>query len=113
MKLVTLRALWDIYNRDYFASSLHPIPILLTRARAYWGKYEYHESGARTAIYISGVKNKSLHDFEDSLKHEMIHQYLREVLGEPDGPLDHGPKFLEFAQRLQIRLDCLGLPGYE
>jgi hypothetical protein len=43
------------------------------------------------------------------LKHEIAHQYVAEVLGEPDGTA-HGPSFRDLCERLGIDARAAGLP---
>lgn len=92
MKLQQVRLLWKQLNLDYFGGKLKEIPLLITRARSYWGKYVYHEATKSTSIHLSGYKNWTLKEYYDSLLHEMVHQYLRECLGDPRED-DHGPIF--------------------
>jgi hypothetical protein len=102
MKLVALKAMFQKLNNAHFGGRLLSIPILITRARSYWGKFEYHEASPRTAIYLSGCRNKTPEEFQDSLLHEMCHQYLSQCLGNPKEE-DHGPIFQREAERIGLK----------
>lgn len=86
MKLQTLQAWWRELNAKYFAGTLNPCPIRITRSRRYWGHFS-----DLPAIYLGRHLNRTAEEFRDTLLHEMIHQHLEQQgVAEPD---DHGPRF--------------------
>lgn len=95
--------MFDQLNEQYFAGSLPPITIKVTRADGYFGKFAHpkNPSGAACTIYISGCINRTLDDFRDSLLHEMVHYdlYVKGVTEQDD----HGPIFMEHAARVGLR----------
>lgn len=104
MKLATLREMYDSFNLRFFRGVLTRPVLRITKAKGYYGKFLHPrgKSGASTAIYVSGTLNKTEAEFEDTLLHEMIHQYLYDTgVIEQD---DHGPIFREHACRCGINL---------
>lgn len=100
MKVVKLQKMWDYFNQAHFKGELTPIPIKPTKSKRYHGQFF---EDPYPAIHLSGRLNQTEADFSDSLLHEMIHQYLFQKKIEDES--DHGPKFIEIAARLGVRLD--------
>lgn len=92
-KLSLLRRWFDEFNERYFGGELPTVPLRITRARKYFGKLDYIETGKGNqrshAILIAG--KQSIDDTRDTLLHEMVHLYIyTKGLDEQD---DHGPNF--------------------
>lgn len=96
MRLGELRNLYDRFNVVYFSSKLKRPHILIKRAKHYYGYWYPGE------IAISNKKNKSQIDYRDTLMHEMVHQYVTEVLKVKEA--DHGPVWTEEALKRGVQV---------
>jgi Protein of unknown function (DUF2786)/SprT-like family len=103
-----LKAVWRDLNDSLFKSRLRAPQLVLSDAESRLGQWQPRqrvlEIGRRFAVDSNwGV-------VVEVLKHEMAHQYLSEVLGEPDGG-GHGPAFRDLCQRLGIDSRAAGVPA--
>ena len=97
---------YDI-NARYFRRALHQPTLELSDATDRLGRYD----GEHRVIEISRklVLEKPWGVVVEVLKHEMAHQYVREVLGRTDEP-PHGPSFRKVCERLGIDAAASGMP---
>lgn len=97
---------YDI-NARYFRRALKAPTFELSEASQRLGRYD----GERRIIEISRklVLEKPWGVVVEVLKHEMAHQYVREVLGRTDEP-PHGPTFQQVCERLGIDGAAAGMP---
>lgn len=89
---------WEHYNEAYLARALHRPLIKLTSSGGTLGHWER----TQRVIGISARHIES-NDWEvvlDTLRHEMAHQFVDEVL-QPSGETAHGPAFREACHRLR------------
>lgn len=102
-KVKTLKILWENLNLKYFNGSLKDVPIRITRARRYYGYYSVTDSSESARICISARLHGNSELLQDTMLHEMVHQYLQET-GVANWA-DHGTEFCEIATRLGVRTD--------
>ncbi len=102
-----LREQYFLLARSYFKGSLPPAQIEIVPTRSRLGRYV---EGTRT-IEISRplVLEQPWGVVIEVLKHEMAHQYVREVLGEKEETA-HGPSFRAVCERLGIDAAAAGMP---
>jgi len=103
-KLQTLKQIWNEYNELVFGGKLEYVPIMLTRAKKYYGYYGVTDSSQKASMYISGHWNKPIEELRATLLHEMVHQFLHQS-GEPDWH-GHAEPFLREQARIR---DLTGL----
>jgi hypothetical protein len=77
VSLATVRRLWQQYNESVFDCRLLEPVFRITRAGAYFGKVVYRQSdnGARVVFHISGPQHPGGAGLDDTILHEMIHQW--------------------------------------
>lgn len=77
VSLATVRKLWYEYNRLVFGNNLYEPIIRITRARNYYGKFVCRESdgGKTLVLLISGPLHVGSGGLNDTVLHEMIHQW--------------------------------------
>jgi hypothetical protein len=103
-----LRATWKDLNDAHFKSALRPPVIELSEAATRLGQWR----ADRRAIELSRpfVLQGEWGAVVEVLKHEMAHQYVHEVLGNPDDTA-HGPAFRALCERLGIDGRAAGTPA--
>lgn len=102
-----LREAYRQTNASLFRNALRPPTLELSGASTWLGRWC---SATRTleigrALAVEQPWTLVL----EVLKHEMAHQYVDEVLGEPD--MGHGPAFRDVCERLGIDPKASGLPS--
>jgi len=102
-KVAALQSLWETLNVKHFHGKLKEIPIRITRARRYYGYYSVTESSEAARICISARLHGNPELLQDTMLHEMVHQYLQET-GVQNWE-SHGPEFLEVANKLGVITD--------
>lgn len=76
MKLRTFEKLWHRFNDEHFDGAMLPPKFRRTRSNDYWACYMDTE-GQGTIV----VNYKSHYQMVAIFFHEMVHQYVEEVLG--------------------------------
>lgn len=105
--LRALREAWRDLNQAYFKGRLHPPAIALSDAATRLGQWRRE---TRTIELQRGlVAELPWGQVIEVLKHELAHQYVSEVLGDPD-PSPHGPAFRAVCERHGIDGGAAGLP---
>jgi len=106
-----LRALaeaWNTLNENYFKGALRRPQLVLVDNAARLGEWR---SGSRTiALQRAFVFDQAWGVVVEVLKHEVAHQYVSEMLGDPDGG-PHGPSFRAICDRLGIDGRTSGVPA--
>jgi hypothetical protein len=102
-----LGAAWRALNDAHFQSAMKPPALALSDAGGRLGQWR---GGERTlelsrAFVLSGGWGRVV----EVLKHEMAHQYVDEVLGNPDGA-PHGPTYRAVCERIGIDARASGVP---
>jgi hypothetical protein len=98
---------WKDLNQSHFKGGLRQPAIALDDAATRLGQWR---SAERTiALQRSFVIEGGWGHVIEVLKHEMAHQYVSEVLGDPDAGA-HGPAFRSLCERLGIDARAAGLP---
>ncbi len=101
-----LQEQFDVYNREFFGGELPPIPIALSNARTFIGKFyckcRRSPFGGIVAterrIRINGKLDFEESFLQDTLIHEMIHYYIN-YKGLHDSS-SHGPVFRSIMERI-------------
>ena len=109
LEAALIRELREAYrqtNASLFKGALKPPALALSTASSWLGRW--HTDTRTLEIGRSLATEKPWTTVLEVLKHEMAHQYVVEVLGEPDG--GHGPAFREVCARLGIDPKASGLP---
>jgi hypothetical protein len=78
MKLATIKILYDELNADLFAGALTRPRILAKRWRSAYAQYVTPNGPTRLEFNIANIKGFSM--ARAVLFHEMVHQYLEEIL---------------------------------
>lgn len=93
---------WAELNALHFGGSLQPIPILISgRMRRKLGELRYERSSRRaTRITLSRrlVRRHTWAEVEETLLHEMVHQWQAET----GRPVDHGAEFRRKAREVGV-----------
>lgn len=101
---------WHYYNAEYLNEALRSPRIELSQSEAELGRWD----GARRCLSISVAHLESDPWLEvmQTLRHEMAHQYVDEVLGERgEGP--HGAAFRRACEKLRCSPQARGLSGVQ
>lgn len=89
---------WHHYNEEYLASALQPPIIELSQGTGTLGHWD--SQWRRIRISTHHIHRDSWGSVMDTLRHEMAHQYVDEVLAvSREGP--HGPAFAQACQKLR------------
>jgi hypothetical protein len=78
MKLRTFVNLWHRFNDEHFDGTMLPPKFRRTRSNNYWACYENDPQERQGTIYVNYKKHWQM---EAIFFHEMVHQYVEEVLG--------------------------------
>ncbi len=106
--LLQIRQAYEDVNGTYFNFSLRPPTLELTRAESFLGRWV---SGTRTLqLDRSLLIEHSWGTLVEVLKHEMAHQYVDEILGNPDGR-PHGETFRRVCTERGIDFATRGIPA--
>lgn len=108
---------YEYYNNQYLAGALKPSLLALDRSTIRFG--QWNPSRRTISIAISHIERDPWLAVMDTLRHEMAHQYVDEVLSSAAGELPpHGEAFREACQRLRCsatasasKEDVSGLPS--
>ncbi len=99
---------WKDLNRSHFKAAMRQPAIALDDAASRLGQWR---SAERTIALSRGfVLDGGWGHVIEVLKHEMAHQFVTEVLGDPD-PGAHGPAFRALCERLGIDARAAGMPA--
>ncbi len=103
-----LRQQWREINEEKLGMALLPPLFIIDRGEARLGRYSPGER-------LLGIAERHIWDHAweevvDTLRHEMAHQYVHEVLGAGDEP-PHGPAFTHACERLGIHPGASGRPA--
>lgn len=105
-----LRRRWAELNATHFGGSLQPIPILIsTRMRRKLGELRYERAARRaTRITLSRrlVRRHSWAEVEETLLHEMVHQWQ----AESGRAVDHGAEFRLKAREVGVVPRAVAVP---
>lgn len=102
MLMAALRALVQEYgelNWSHFGGQLAPIPLAVTRDQSLHGCYR--ADPRRIDMAADLLVGHSWGEVVEVLKHEMVHQFVYEVLGEREEAA-HGPIFQRTCERLGV-----------
>lgn len=94
-------------NRIYFGSKLKRLPLRLGDAGSRLGCFTRDPRGIELSRAL--VMKEPWGVVVEVLKHEMVHQFVAEVLGHVD-ETSHGPSFQSTCERLGIDARASGLP---
>ena len=89
---------WQHYNAEYLQSALRIPLVEIVDARSFLGRW--HGGERRLVIAVAHIEEDPWLDVLDTLRHEMAHQYVDDVLaisGEPP----HGPAFRRACEKLR------------
>jgi Protein of unknown function (DUF2786)/SprT-like family len=102
-----LLAAWRVLNDTYFKGRLRAPTLALADGAHKLGQWLAHERRIelQRAFVVDGAWGAVL----EVLKHEMAHQFVCEVLGDPD-PTPHGPAFRAVCERHGIDAAASGVP---
>lgn len=104
--LTELLRSWHTFNERHLGGVLRP-PVLQIDLSAQ--RLGHWQAGTRTlSLAHDHLLSHRWDDVLDTLKHEMAHQYVDEVLGGDVRP--HGPQFTRACALLDIRPDVTGTP---
>lgn len=98
---------WHGFNKRHLGGVLRPPVLHIDRAATRLGHWQ-----RETRILSLSHEHLLRHGWDDvldTLKHEMAHQYVDEVLGGDERP--HGPRFAGACAMLEIRADASGTPA--
>ncbi len=102
-----LLATWRTLNDSYFKGRLQPPTLALADGAHKLGQWLSGER--RIELSRAFVVDGSWGAVVEVLKHEMAHQLVTEVLGDPD-PTPHGPAFRAVCERHGIDAAAAGVP---
>jgi len=100
-----LYAWWRHYNEEYLREALRVPLILLSQSRTELGRWD--ADARRLRISAAHVERDPWLQVMETLRHEMAHQYVDEVLGARDEKA-HGPAFRRACERLRCGLGTGG-----
>ena len=102
-----LLATWRTLNDSYFKGRLQPPTLALADGAHKLGQWLAGER--RIELQRAFVVDGSWGAVVEVLKHEMAHQFVSEVLGDPD-QAPHGPAFRAVCERHGIDASATGVP---
>ncbi len=89
---------WEFYDREYLHGSMQRPLIQLGEGRHYLG--EWDPAMRRITISRQHIRNDPWSEVLDTLRHEMAHQYVWEVLG-AGAEAPHGAAFVEACRKVR------------
>lgn len=98
---------WHGFNKRHLGGALRPPTLQIDRSAARLGHWQ-RETRTLSLSHEHLLRHR-WDDVLDTLKHEMAHQYVDEVLGGDERP--HGPRFAGACVLLEIRADASGTPS--
>jgi hypothetical protein len=102
-----LLTVWRETNATYFKGSMHPPVLELGQTSTRYGQWD---GGTRTiTLQRAFVLESEWGVVVEVLRHEMAHQFVDEVLGQPD-ETPHGPAFRAVCEKMGIDPRASGLP---
>jgi hypothetical protein len=102
--------IWYQYYNDQYTAGVLKTPLLaIDRSTIRFG--QWNSSRRTISIAISHIERDSWLAVMDTLRHEMAHQYVDEVLFEAGGQRPHGPAFRKACERLRCSAAASALPG--
>ena len=105
--MAELRLSYKRINQELFASKLKPIPVEFVDTQVELGRYETDPRQIRLSIDLLAAGRWG--QLIEVLKHEMAHQFTREVMMVSDETA-HGPTFREVCELRGIDSRAAGLP---
>lgn len=99
---------WQHYNAEYLQSALRMPLIEIVDARSTLGRW--HGGERRLVIAEAHIENDPWLDVLDTLRHEMAHQYVDEVLS-ASGEAPHGPAFHQACEKMRCSPRARGGPS--
>jgi hypothetical protein len=109
LEAALLRELQQAYRQidaSLFRNSLRPVVLELSSAQSFLGRW--HAASRTIEIARSFAVHHPWTSVLEVLKHEMAHQYVDEVLGEPNA--GHGAAFRDVCARFRIDPRASGVP---
>ena len=103
-----LKATWRDLNESLFKGRLQAPQILLSDALSRLGQWQRDSRSLEISRQMALAEPWGA--VVEVLKHEMAHQFVSEVLGDPDGEA-HGAAFREVCERLGIDGRAAGMPA--
>jgi len=98
---------WRMLNDSYFKSRLRAPTLALIDGAQKLG--QWLAGARRIELQRAFVVDGAWGSVVEVLKHEMAHQFVTEVLGDPD-PTPHGPAFRAVCERHGIDASAAGVP---
>ncbi len=98
--LERLRYLWHQANRTHLGAALQP-PVLMIDVQSHAVLGRWRRQVREISISEAHILAQPWHEVEDTLYHEMAHQFADEVL-QAHGETAHGPAFAEGCRRLRV-----------
>ena len=106
--LRALAAAWHELNQSHFKGALKAPALRLSDAATRLG--QWHRDTRTLELQRAFVVGAGWGQVVEVLKHEMAHQYVAEVLADPDQSA-HGPAFRALCAKLGIDARAAGLPA--
>ncbi len=104
--LAELRTAWAEFNTRHLGGRLQPPVLQIDRSEQRLGRWE--TEGRILGLAHHHIWTHAWDEVLDTLKHEMAHQYVDEVLGGDERP--HGPQFARACALLGIGAHASGAP---
>jgi hypothetical protein len=105
--LAELLRSWHDFNKRHLGGLLRPPALQIDRSGARLGHWQ-RETRTLSLSHEHLIRHR-WDDVLETLKHEMAHQYVDEVMGGDERP--HGPRFASACTLLEIRPDASGTPS--
>ena len=96
---------WTYYDQEYLGGVLHRPVIELSQGRGEWGRWD--RGGGRLFISVHHIEAAPWVEVMETLRHEMAHQYVDEVLRRGD-EAPHGPAFRQACDKLRCSPQARG-----
>ncbi len=107
--IARLRTAWTTANRTHLHGQLKP-PVLAIDCGANQRLGMWQRGARLLSISEQHMLTAAWYDVEQTLRHEMAHQFVDEVLGVHDETA-HGPAFVQACARLQVDSKASGPAG--
>ena len=98
MLLLELHREWELINWTFFQSKLRSPVLRLSSSAKYWGRW--NATLRQIEISTSMILEQSWSFVYEVLKHEVVHQYVDEVLKVKETP--HGPTFRKICRDIGL-----------
>lgn len=106
--LIEIASFWRHYNWSYLGECLKQPTFRLDDASSRLGSW--NRELRQISLSLNHVLQDSWMAVMETLRHEMAHQYVDEILGGHDSA-PHGPAFLQACQRLRVSPQASGKGG--